>query len=127
MKQWAYPPELQVINRHIGELTYLKPNPGQWPGEQGNCPKHGEDGLTWAFEDRHIADMSWHCWPCLLEYVRGLVDALMFAEAELDTAHGLWAIDKKPDDADAFQLDFLDCLTAVREAKRFIVEQEITA
>jgi len=103
MAEWTQPPELQPIDRHLSELTVL-PN-GKWPGEQGVCPKHGEYGLTWGFENDHIADMTWRCWPCLLEYVKALRDALTEAEHELVTIDGLFATDKQPADAVHFRLD----------------------
>ncbi len=66
----------------MDELIAASPALGDEDSEEsGTCPKH-PNGNRWSFYDRHVADMTWHCWDCLEEYVAALRARVKELEAE---------------------------------------------
>ena len=41
---------------------------------QKPCEMHPE-GERWGFQDRHIGDINWHCWPCLIAHLAAMPQA----------------------------------------------------
>ena len=62
---------------------------------QKPCEKH-PDGERWGFEDEHIGDINWHCWPCLI----GHLAAMPQAQPDAELLAALKAIDEFVPDHD---------------------------
>ena len=56
------------------ETALLKASALKYDSQQQTqkpCEMHPE-GERWCFEDRHIGDINWHCWPCLIDHLAAM-------------------------------------------------------